>query len=199
MARSNRRSHLNIPMCLASVLFCLTMVSVYMVSGLYARYTTSGSSEDSARVIRFGDITLTQTGATCSTLVIPGVDIPMGLSVSFTGSESATYVFLEVDSESWVYADGTFSQNGQLSWELADGWTNLEGTTVFYRSLDPNDTLSDVPVIWGSTITVSDTITRDSIEDLEDTLSFQASVVQSNGFANADAAWDSLSRKGGAA
>ena len=40
-------------MCLAAILLCLTLFSFYLCGGLYARYTTSDSGEDAARVARF--------------------------------------------------------------------------------------------------------------------------------------------------
>ena len=47
------KTKLNIPMCAALVLLCLTMVSIHLTSGLYARYTVSSTSHDSARVAKF--------------------------------------------------------------------------------------------------------------------------------------------------
>ena len=44
---------------LAGVLLCLTLVSVHLTSGLYARYCSTASGEDSARVARFN---IEQTG-----------------------------------------------------------------------------------------------------------------------------------------
>lgn len=43
----------NIPLRLAAVLLCLTMVSAYLVSGLLARYTAQGNGDDAARVAAF--------------------------------------------------------------------------------------------------------------------------------------------------
>jgi len=43
----------NIPVCIAAVLFCLTLFSVYLVTGLVARYTTSAQHSDRARVAKF--------------------------------------------------------------------------------------------------------------------------------------------------
>lgn len=43
----------NIPLCAAAVLLCLTLVSAYSVTGLYARYTTSAQSSSQARVAKF--------------------------------------------------------------------------------------------------------------------------------------------------
>lgn len=44
---------LNIPMCAALVLLLLTMISIHLTSGLFARYTSSSSGADSARVAKF--------------------------------------------------------------------------------------------------------------------------------------------------
>lgn len=43
----------NIPMRLAALLLCFTMVSLYLVSGLFAKYTTGDAGSDSARVAAF--------------------------------------------------------------------------------------------------------------------------------------------------
>ena len=53
MAKHKKAANINVPMCLAGVLFCLTLFSFYMCGGLYAKYTSVGSEEDSARVARF--------------------------------------------------------------------------------------------------------------------------------------------------
>lgn len=50
---THHKTKMNIPMCLAAILFCLTLFSFYLCGGLYARYTTSDSGEDAARVARF--------------------------------------------------------------------------------------------------------------------------------------------------
>lgn len=46
------RKH-NIPMCMALVLLCLTMLTTHLTGGLYARYTTTATGSDGARVARF--------------------------------------------------------------------------------------------------------------------------------------------------
>lgn len=43
----------NLPMSIASILLCLVLLSSYLVSGLYARYTTRASGSDSARIAKF--------------------------------------------------------------------------------------------------------------------------------------------------
>lgn len=44
---------INIPIRVAAVLLCLTLVLTYLVSGLFARYVTSSESSSSARVAKF--------------------------------------------------------------------------------------------------------------------------------------------------
>ncbi len=48
-----KKTKLNIPICAALVLLFLTMVSIHMTSGLYARYTATSTASDSARVAKF--------------------------------------------------------------------------------------------------------------------------------------------------
>ena len=52
MDRHNK-TKLNIPMCAACVLFCMTLFSFHISGGLYARYISSGSGGDDARVAGF--------------------------------------------------------------------------------------------------------------------------------------------------
>lgn len=47
------KAKLNIPMCAALVLLFLTLISIHMTSGLYARYVATASGSDSARVAKF--------------------------------------------------------------------------------------------------------------------------------------------------
>lgn len=47
------KQKVNIPMCAALVLLLLTMISIHMTSGLYARYTANSTATDFARVAKF--------------------------------------------------------------------------------------------------------------------------------------------------
>ena len=44
---------LNIPMCLAAILLCLTLFSCHLCGGLYAKYSATGNGKDAARVAKF--------------------------------------------------------------------------------------------------------------------------------------------------
>lgn len=47
------KAKMNIPMCAAGVLLCLTLFSMCLTSGLYARYTSKDFGSDAARVAQF--------------------------------------------------------------------------------------------------------------------------------------------------
>ena len=53
MFRGASEGKMNIPMVAAVVLFCLTLISIAMMSGFYAKYLTTGGNEDEARVAKF--------------------------------------------------------------------------------------------------------------------------------------------------
>lgn len=202
MARQNRpRAKMNIPVCLACVLLCLTLVSIRLSSGVVARYSTTADSGDSARVIRFGDLTLTEYGGDPQ-YIAPGVTLEWNASVSFTGSESATFVFVEVSGvESG--ADGTVTLFDDVDFTVADGWEYLDSYTkddvtkyVYYRALEPNVEMTNVALFANGSAVVPESLTAEQIAAMSSiSTKFRASVVQSNGFANAAAAWESLEEK----
>ncbi|MBE6788555.1 MAG: hypothetical protein E7539_02715 [Ruminococcaceae bacterium] len=47
------KAKLNIPMCIACILLCLTLFSFHLCGGLYAKYIVADSGEDFARVAKF--------------------------------------------------------------------------------------------------------------------------------------------------
>lgn len=191
------------------VLLCLTLISVYMTSGLYAKYTAKSNIEDSARVITFGDITLTESGdfnSVGTLTIIPGVDLTKKAEINFDGSESSTSVFVKLNlSSQWETLDNKnflINKSGvlQMQWKIADDWQFLEkddNCYIYYRELAPNTPLN-TNVINNNTIKVSDQITKNEIADLTGIyIEISATAVQSNGFENAKFAWDSIAKKEG--
>ena len=210
MANYPKTAKVNIPMCVASFLFCLTLLSIHLTSGLYAKYISSGSGSDSARVIRFGELTLTEEGdffEENKLMIIPGVSLQKKAVVDFTGSESATYVFAEITPVGWSSDDNmTFSLllNGKtaMQWRVAEGWEFLTfdtGTYIYYRALSPNSVLAGADLIAeNGKITVSDQITKHEIEEMAGiSIKLRTTVVQSGGFETPIAAWNSVAAKEG--
>lgn len=192
-------------MDLALVLLCAVLVMGRFMGGLYAAYTTKNDSGDSARVIKFGDITLTES-PTSQLVVIPGVDIEKSAKITFDGSESATYVFVEIElAGDWVFTDEkTFSVMRDsvvlMQWTVDEYWTYVDGTGTnkkyaFYKLLEPNHKLDMVEVINDAKITVEDVMTKSELTEICDSIkiSITATAVQSIGFADAEAAWASVS------
>lgn len=197
----------NIALRLASVMLIMVCVSTWMLAGLLAKYTTQDSGTDNARVISFGNLTLTEIGDFADdglAMIIPGVDLQKKVLVNFTGSEAATYVFVEaILSGNWVTSNNkTFSVGGdRLQWAVADGWTLVEANTgngsyVYYRELTPNTSLQADFIANEGRITVNDQITKSEITGMTGiSIKLRASVVQSNGFASPSAAWTSVASK----
>ena len=201
---------MNIPMCLAAILLCLTLISIHLTSGLYAKYISSASGNDSARVIKFGELTLTEEGDFYEgnkLMIIPGVALTKKATVSFSGSESATYVFVEITPSKWSTSDNkTFSlmSNGKtaMQWNVAEGWLFLKsdnGTYIYYRELTPNTELIATDIIAeNGKIAVSNQITKSEIQVMTGiSIKLRATVVQSGGFENPEAAWISVAAKVG--
>lgn len=196
---------------LAGILFCLILITTAMLGGLFARYTTSGSGSDSARVAKFGNLTLTETGDFDGTagkkgMIIPGVALTKNATVTFTGSEMATVVFVEVivPKDTWETTDNVLFSYGGMSWSVASGWTYLktdEDTVgnirhVYYQTLVPNAELVNEPIVKDGQIQVNEDITKDGIFGLANAeLSFRASVIQAGGFESVKEAWAAMAAK----
>lgn len=76
---------------LAGVLLCLTLVSVHLTSGLYARYCSTASGEDSARVARFNVTAEGELTATFSALISPGETVEKTVKVHNNSEVAITY------------------------------------------------------------------------------------------------------------
>lgn len=152
------KQKLNIPMCAALVLLMLTMISIHLTSGLYARYTSTATATDSARVAKFdvegtlsgadGNYTLTvnnksEVAVKYKVIVtfdeaLPETDT---LAITLSGAKTTTldatqkfYTFTNVDD--WKLAPGatgtphtlTIGINGAGGWQ--DYTEDVTGSTV---------------------------------------------------------------------
>ena len=206
MAKHQKSGKFNLPMCMAAALFCLTLISLHLTSGLYAKYVSTASGDDSARVVTFGDLTLTETGSFydgSKLMIIPGVNLQKKAVVDFEGSEVATYIFVEITPVKWVTSDQkNFSlivnEKTAMQWAVADGWDYLktvDGTHVYYCKLNPNDNAFHADIIADNgTITVSDQITKTDLQSMTGiSIKLRATVVQLGGFSGPGDAWNSVS------
>ena len=185
LAKPNKR---RLP--LRAWLLYLAVVTFALTGVTFSRYVASAHSQDEARVITFGDLTVTDSG---SVQVQPGVPAKKDLTVRFEGSEAAVYVFAEVQDGWTLGADGIYHDAaGLMTWRVADGWTHLQDN-VYYRELAPNTALT-AGLIAGGTVDVSENMTRTELEKLSKALSIRvrAAAVQREGGDTAQIAWKRL-------
>ena len=206
--KSNNKAPLFSTMHVALLLLCAVLLSSYAISGLYARYISKNTSSASARVIRFGDITLTKSGDNYL-ILSPGITAKNEVKLDFAGSESATFVFVVITpSEHWTYAENMLKiKRGEK--EIAtlgvnSDWTYLKtdgDKLVFYRALDPNVVLDDVQIFTNQNgvnggVAISNQATAADLSALKTgndiSISVKAIAVQSIGFENATEAWNSV-------
>lgn len=205
---NRKRAKMNIPLIIACVLLCLTLFSIHLTSGIFAKYTTRADGKDSAKIAKWGELSITETGDfdSGSAMMIPGVDLEKEATVNFGKAEVATYIFIEVDvSENWAVTEDegeyTYSMlDGDISWAIAEGWTAVSETEnkVYYKYLEPNKPLENADIIKDGTITVSENITRKEMpaSETEIFINFRATAVQAGGFETAEDAWANVSAKG---
>lgn len=197
-----------IMLVIALILLLLVMVSLHMTSGLYARYISTGSGSDSARVIKFGELAITETGdfTTNSSgnrefVFAPGTTFTKDIKISFGGSEAATLIFVSVHAPDWkVSGDYNYTDlNEQLTWSVdSSKWTRLKSvgeSYVYYMVLEPNEKINNMPFVANEgKITVSENGTVDMYLNYPTTMfTVKTYAVQANGFESVEDAWDSVS------
>ena len=131
----------------AGILLTLTMLSVWLVSGMYAKYVIRDTVEDAARVASAGtvEIELFEHEATLSKgeyhlnydnevtgndyeKVIPGVDLPKDPIIRFSVSENA-----EVDYELYLEVKESKNFPPTVTYEISDDWEPVEGKDGVYK------------------------------------------------------------------
>ena len=120
------KAKLNIPMCAALVLLFLTMISVHLTSGLYARYTVTATGSDSARVAKF-DVTGNGSGA---------------VTVDCKDSDNTGEYSITVTSNSEVAVRYTITVTFEESLSATDLTATLDETTLIDNKLVLSDTLA---------------------------------------------------------
>ena len=91
--KSNNKAPLISPMHIALLLLCAVLLSSYALSGLYARYASTASGGDSARVAKFSftENSASQTQIVSASLV-PGGTEAITIKVENTGEVALRYV-----------------------------------------------------------------------------------------------------------
>jgi len=109
----------------------------------------------------------------------------------------AAILFVEVTlSDNWVRSGNAFTtDDGYLSWAVAEGWTRLDKEGhVYYRQLEAGTPATEADFIANhGAISVSEEITEATIGTLKNTaITIQATAVQYDGFSSVLSTWESL-------
>lgn len=146
------------------------------------------SSNPVVNTFTVGDVQITLTETTGSDYKLtPGAAVSKDPTVTVkSGSE-----------ECWVFVKVTPSTDFDsfCAYSIADGWAPLEGeSNVYYRKAEA--ALNDTPfaVLKGNTVQIKDSVTEEQLNAVvvKPTLTVTAYAIQSDGMANAKAAWQTL-------
>ena len=195
----------------ALILLSLVMFSTWLMSGLYARYLTSGNAGDGARVATFGEVTITETTGT-EYMIIPGVNIDKNPNLNFKTGETACYLFLIVNKGNvWEEPDSPEydeykidnnvrkyvlnDSNGKVYWESELLYNEMkylceDGTkSVYYKIFEPNSFWATY-IIKSDRIIVSEDLLNSELKSLPSDikLTFEAYAVQYGDFGGTDEA-----------
>lgn len=119
--------------------------------------------------------------------MIPGRTITKDPKVTVKAGSEACWLFVKVQ-KSANFADF-------LTYEMADGWTALDGVDgVFWREVGAVTADTSFEVLKGNKVTVQNTVTKEMLQGVKEgtkrpTLAFTAYAVQQEGITTAADAW----------
>ncbi len=121
-----------------------------------------------------GDINIDLTETEREYKMVPGNTIAKDPKVTVKANSEDCYLFVKVTKS------GNFDQF--LTYAMADGWTQYEGTTdVWYREVAASNANQEFEVLKDSKVTVKGTVTKEMMTSsgfTNPTLTFKAAAVQ---------------------
>lgn len=157
----------------AGILFVLTMISVYFVCGLFARYSTLDMSGDLAKIASAGNVSVFEHKAhmlsdgtyslinsvivTENTyMIIPGITIPKDPYVSISGDNDVSCnLYIEIVESSQIF-----------SYKMNDEWIKMDSMQgqhdgVIYKycsKISPHQNLDIHNIFSGNSVRIKDDI-----------------------------------------
>lgn len=156
---TRRRKQPNIAMCAAFVMLCLTLVSTHFATGLYARYVSTDSASDSARVATFNvDQAFENISCSFDAGIVPGTNTNYVIEV-VNESEVAVEFTIDVDNP---------YHNFPISFLIIDD--NAENELPYKMLVGPNNTLGvNLLIKWDQNV-IADVNYSGKVEMIEVTL-----------------------------
>ena len=163
----------------------IALLALVLVIGCVAGGTVAwlvAKTEPVVNTFTYGNINIALAETTGTNYkVIPGTVIEKDPKVTVKAGSEACYLFVKVEKV------GMFTG---MSYEIADGWTALEGENgVYYRQVGSVTADTSFEVIKGNKITVSSDLTKETIPTANPTLKITAYAVQQENIADAATAW----------
>lgn len=163
----------------------IALLALVLVIGCVAGGTVAwlvAKTDTVVNTFTYGNINIALAETTGTNYkVIPGTVIEKDPKVTVKAGSEACYLFVKVEKV------GTFTG---MSYEIADGWTALEGENgVYYRQVGSVTADTSFEVIKGNKITVSSDLTKENIPTANPTLKITAYAVQQENIADPATAW----------
>lgn len=177
-------------------LLALVLVFGCAVGGTFAWLTAK--TDPVVNTFTYGDINIGLAETTGSGYkIIPGVNIPKDPKVTVKAGSEACWLFVKVEEENWPTFKETDNSTAKIAYEIAPGWTELEGQNgVYYREVGAAAADTSFEVIKDNLITVSENLTKTEVNTVvthHPKLTFTAYAVQKDGVTSAAAAWAKVS------
>ena len=163
----------------------IALLALVLVIGCVAGGTVAwlvATTDTVTNTFTYGNINIALAEITGTNYkVIPGTVIEKDPKVTVKAGSEACYLFVKVEKV------GMFTG---MSYEIADGWTALEGENgVYYRQVGSVTADTSFEVIKGNKITVSSDLTKENIPTANPTLKITAYAVQKENIPDAATAW----------
>ncbi len=136
----------------------------------------------------YGDINIGLDETTTEYKMLPGTNIDKDPKVTVKANSEACWLFVKIEEST----NKKFSDF--MTYEVADGWTALDGSAgVYYREVAAATNDVVFAVLKGNQVTVKNDVTKQALNALTTEtypkLTFTAYAVQKDGFNNAADAW----------
>ena len=202
---NNKSSKKTLAKKIALVLLAVVLIVGATISGTLAWLSAKTDPVVNTFVVgNVGTLALEETdtdsitdGMQYNYTIIPGDDIEKDPKVTYTPVTETdkvkrvpVYVFVKIEADGWINSGKTYTITGTksgktVSWTVGDDWTAVTGHDgVYYKAVAANESLSDVSVIKGNTITVDKDIVSEDVAGIAvaaQNITFTAYAIQQSG------------------
>lgn len=169
----------------------MSLVAVISIGGTIAWLTASTSPVENT--FTTSDINITLAETTTNYKMVPGNTISKDPKVTVQANSEACWLFVKIEESTTPKLDD------YITYEVADGWTQLTGVSgVYYREVSATTADTEFAVLKNNQVTVKNTVTKTMMNDLDKvgatkpTLTFTAYACQKDNVSTAADAWAKL-------